>query len=196
MFLSDGVQSIWPSYLDSRSRSQVKVKVNGFTLDFRVLSISQEPLCRFSLNFSPRFKVKVTGQGSVVYPSICVHSISSESFVQFSLIFTQMFFSVRQCAEHMTQLPRLKVKGFTLEFCVLSISPEPLGWFSLNFTQMFRSVRQCAERMTQLPRLKVTGQVMWFTRAVMICQKRIAIYCNIWGTYCDLPQYIVYNLWS
>ena len=40
-----------------------------------------------------------------------------------------MFLLVGRCAEHMTQLPRLKVKvtgqGFTLEFRVRSISPEP-----------------------------------------------------------------------
>ena len=50
-----------------------------------------------------------------------------------------MFVSVRQCAEQMTQLPRLKVtgqgQGIYPEFCVCSISPEPLGQFSLNFTQ-------------------------------------------------------------
>ena len=71
-----------------------------------------------------------------------------------------MFLLVRRCAEHMTQLPRLKVKvkRFTLEFRVRFISPEPLGRFSLNFTQMFLLVRQCAEHMTQLPGLKVTGQ--------------------------------------
>ena len=103
-------------------------------------------------------RLKVTGQGHVIYPSIRVRSISPASFERFSLNFTQMFLSVRRCAEHMTQLPRLKVKGFTIEFCVRSISPEPLGQFSFNFTQMILSVRRCAEHMTQLPRLKVTDQ--------------------------------------
>ena len=149
------MQSLSLSYLDSRSRSQVKVK--GFTLEFRVRSISPELLGRFSLNFTqmslsvrrcaeyitqlPRLKVKVTGQGHVIYPSIRVCSISPASFERFSLNFTQMFLSVRRCAEHITQLPRLKVKGFTLEFRVRSVSPEPLGQFQLNFTQKFLSMR-------------------------------------------------------
>ena len=101
-------------------------------------------------------RLEVIGQGHVIYPSICVRSISPESFERFSLKFTQIFLSVRRCAEHMTQLPRLKVKGFTLEFRVRSISPKPLGQFLLNFTQMFLSMRRCADRMTQLPRLNVT----------------------------------------
>ena len=58
-----------------------------------------------------------------------VRSLSPEPLKRFSLNFTQMFLSVRQYVEHMTQLPRVKVtvKGFTLEFRVFSISPEPLG---------------------------------------------------------------------
>ena len=64
----DGVQSTWPSYLDSRSQ------VKGFTLEFHVCSISPESFWRFSLNF------------------------------------TQMFLSVRLCAEPMTPLDRFKVK--------------------------------------------------------------------------------------
>ena len=47
----------------------------------------------------------------VIYPSICVHSISPKPFKRFSLNITQMFLSVSRCAEHMTQLPRLKVTG-------------------------------------------------------------------------------------
>ena len=91
-----------------------------------------------------------------IIPSVTrVRSISPEPFERFSLNFTQMFLSVRRCAEHMTQLPRIKVKGFTLEFRIHSISPEPLGRFSLSFTQMFLLVRQCAEFMTRLHRLKV-----------------------------------------
>ena len=79
---------------------------------------------------------------------------------RFSLHFTQMFLSVRQCAEHITQLLRLKVTvmGFTLEFCFRSISPESFEGLSFKFTQMFVSVRRCAEPMTRLPRLKVTLQ--------------------------------------
>ena len=73
-----------------------------------------------------------------------------------------MFLSVSRCAEHMTQLPRLKVTGqvnvIYSSSRVIFISPESFERFSLNFTQMFLSVRQYAEHMTQLPRLKVTGQ--------------------------------------
>ena len=118
----ESVKSIWPSYLDSRSSTQVK----GFTLKFRVSSISPEPFGQFSPNFTQMFlsvrqcaelnkllrrlKVKVTLQGHVIYPSVCVHSISLESLEQFSLNFTQMFLSVRRCAEPRTQLRKLKVK--------------------------------------------------------------------------------------
>ena len=96
-------------------------------LEFRDRSISPEPFGRFSLNFTQMFlsvirctefmtrlhrlKVKVTLQGHGIYSSIRVRSIFPESFERFSLIFTQMFLSVRRCAEHMTQLPRLKVTG-------------------------------------------------------------------------------------
>ena len=69
-----------------------------------------------------RLKVTVTLQGNAIYHSIHVSSKTPESFERFSLNFTQMFLSVRGCARHMTQLPRLKVKRFTLEFCVRSIS--------------------------------------------------------------------------
>ena len=54
-------------------------------------------------------RLKVTGQGHLIYPSIRFPSISSESFERFSSL-NQIFLSVRRCAEHMTQLPRLKVK--------------------------------------------------------------------------------------
>ena len=50
-----------------------------------------------------RLKVKVTLLGHVIYPSVCVHSISPESLQRFSLNVTQML-SVRRCAEPMTQL--------------------------------------------------------------------------------------------
>ena len=49
-------------------------QVKGFTIEFRVRSISPKPLGRFSLNF------------------------------------TQMFLSVRQCAEPLTRLHRLKFR--------------------------------------------------------------------------------------
>ena len=103
-----------------------RIKVNGFTLEFRVRSKSPELFWQFSLNFTqmflsvrqcaehitqlPRLNVKVTGQGHVIYSSIRVRSISPESFEQFSFNFTQMFLSVRRCAEHITKLPRFKVK--------------------------------------------------------------------------------------
>ena len=63
-----------------------------------------EPMTRLS-----RLKVKVTRQGSVIYPSVRVHSISPESFRRFSLNVTQMFLSAMWCAEPMTQLRRPKV---------------------------------------------------------------------------------------
>ena len=56
-----------------------------------------------------RLKVKVTLHGHVIYPSICVRSISPEPFERFSLNFTQMFLRVIQCAEPMTQLCKNKV---------------------------------------------------------------------------------------
>ena len=106
-------------------RLKVKVTVKGFTLELCVHSISQEPLRRFSLNFTQifllvkrcaepmtwlhRLKVKVTLQGHVIYPSIDVCSISPESFEPFSLNSTQMSLLVRMCTEHMTQLPSYKV---------------------------------------------------------------------------------------
>ena len=46
----------------------------------------------------PRLKVK----GHVIYPSFRVRSISPDSFEKISLNFTQMFLSVRRCAEQMT----------------------------------------------------------------------------------------------
>ena len=52
-------------------------------------------------------RLKVTGQGHVIYPSIRFPS-SFESFERFSSL-NQIFLSVRRCVEHMTQLPKLKV---------------------------------------------------------------------------------------
>ena len=151
------------------------MKVKGFTPEFRVGSISHEPFRWFSLNFTQiflsvrwcaepmtrlhRLTVKVTLHFHVIFFSIRVCSISPKPFEQFSSNFTKMFLLERWHAEHMAQLPRpkVKVRGFTLEFCICSISTEPFWRFSLNFTQMFLLVRRCAEHMTQLPRLKVTG---------------------------------------
>ena len=79
-----------------------------------------------------------------------------------------MFLSMRQHAELMAWLHRLKVnvrlQGIVIypSIHVRSISPEPFERFSLNFTQLFLLVRWCAEHMTQLPRLNVTGQGQGF----------------------------------
>ena len=50
------------------------------------------------------------GQVHVIYPSMCVHSISPKPFELVSLNFIQMFLLVRQSKEHMTQPNWLKVK--------------------------------------------------------------------------------------
>ena len=53
-----------------------------------------------------------------------------------------MVLSVRRCAEHMTQLPRIKVKVICRAHVIYpsirvrSISPEPFQQFLLNLTQM------------------------------------------------------------
>ena len=154
------MQSTWPSYLDFRSRSQVKGFTLKITLKFCVLSIYPEPFGWFSLNLTQMFlslrwsaqpmsqlcrlKVKVTLQGHVIYSSVCVHSISPEPFEQFSLNFTQMFLSVRLCAEPMTQLCKVKVtlhsRSWDLPLNFVSFkSPQPIVRFSLNITQMFLS---------------------------------------------------------
>ena len=89
-------------------------------------------------------RLKVTGQcHGILTLEFRVRSIYPEPFEQFSLNFTQIFHSVRQCVESMTQLHRLKVKvtlqghGNYPSICVCSISPESFERFSLNFTQMF-----------------------------------------------------------
>ena len=101
--------------------------------------------------------VKVTLQGHVIYPSICVCSVSPKPFERFSLNFTQMFPLVSRCAEHMTQLPWLKVK--VSGFCVRSISLEFFWQFPFTSLKCFAQW-DCVEHITQLPRLnvKVTGQ--------------------------------------
>ena len=89
----------------------------------------------------------------------CVRSISPESLGRFYLNFTQMLFSVSQCAEPMTRLCKLYVrvtlKGRVIYPCVHSTSPKPFKRFSFNFTQMFLWVMRFAYPMTQLCRLKV-----------------------------------------
>ena len=108
-------------------------------------------------------KVNVTLQGHVIYPSIRLCYIYPKYFERFSLNFTQMFLSVRQCAEQMTKLPRVKVtgqgQGITFEFRVRSIYPESFERFSLNFTQVILSVRRCAEPITWPHRLRLKVKV-------------------------------------
>ena len=74
-------------------------------------------------------RLKVIGQGHVIYPSIRVRSIPPKSFEWFSLNFTQMFLAVIQCAEHMTQLPRLKVNDLRLNFVSAPYLRNPKGDF-------------------------------------------------------------------
>ena len=68
-----------------------------------------------------------------------VSSISLESFERFSLNCTQMFPSVRRCAELILSFAdsrsrsHFKVMAFTLHFRVSSISPEPFERFSFKF---------------------------------------------------------------
>ena len=45
------------------------------------------------------------------YPDFRVCSISPEPFDLFSYYFTHMYLLVRRCAEHIIELPRLKVTG-------------------------------------------------------------------------------------
>ena len=100
---------------------------------------------------------KVTGLSL----EFCGRSISSLSLGGFSLNFGQMFTSVGQCAEPITQpcglrlMSQLKITSLSLEFGIGSISPLALKGFSLNIGQMFASVRWCAEPITQLCWLKV-----------------------------------------
>ena len=96
----------------------------------------------------------------------CVRSISSEPFERLIVNFTQMALSVRQCAESMNWVYRLKVKVnfqghgiYPLQFPVRSISPEPFERFSFNFTQMFLSARRCAEYIAKLWSLEVNAIV-------------------------------------
>ena len=88
----------------------------------------------------------------------CVRSISSESFERFIVNFTQMSLSVRQCAEPINQVCRLKVnfQGHGIyPYPVCYISPEPFKSWSSNFTQILPSVRLCAVPITQLGTVKV-----------------------------------------
>ena len=77
-------------------------------------------------NLRSRSQFKVMG----FFLEFCVRSITPEPFERFSLNFGQMFKSLKQCAEPMTQLSetlrsQFKVMDFTPQFRVRSISLEP-----------------------------------------------------------------------
>ena len=93
------------------------------------------------------------------------YGICSKPFELVSLCFIQMFLLVRQCAEPMTQLQRLKIKvtvqGQRLNpwiFCLLHIS-EPFERFLSSFCQMLISLRQFAEPLIQLHRVWVKAHL-------------------------------------
>ena len=113
---------------------------------------------------------RVNTQGHVIYSSIGDRYIAPEASGKFSLNFVQMFLSIRQCTNHMAQLPRLKVKvtcqgqGYNFEFCVRCIYLWTLWVIIINLIQMFLSVKRCAGPMNWLCRLKVKSHFkdMWF----------------------------------
>ena len=75
-----------------------------------------------------------------------VRSISPEPFERVSLNFTQML-TVRQCAEHMAQLPRIKVtvEGHgTILFLVIFIKLHPNVSLSEKMCRTFDSAMQTA----------------------------------------------------
>ena len=103
------------------------------------LSIRQ---CAEHMTLLRRLKVKVTFLGHVIYPSIRIPSIPPNFlFIELQFNFTQMLLTVRQCVEHMTQLPRLnvkdpdKVKGLIIKFVYATYRLKPFVRFSLTFTQ-------------------------------------------------------------
>ena len=119
-----GVQSTWPSNLNSRSRSQVMVE--GLMHDFQVRSISLEPSGRFSFSFTQMFisvrrcaeimtrlhrlKVKVTLQGHVIYPSIRVRCISPEYFwTLFINLHSNVPLSEVECRTNDSATPQLSI---------------------------------------------------------------------------------------
>ena len=88
---------------------------------------------------TPLRRLKVTLQGHVIYPSVCVHSISPEPF---SLNFTQMFLCEAVCRTN-DSATQTRVQGHTSRSWDLPLnfisfkSPQPFVRFSLNITQMF-----------------------------------------------------------
>ena len=104
-----------------------------FIVNFTQMSLSVKR-CAEPMNRVCRLKVKFNFQGHGMYPLQCdsipllyqiwqenmfklnplhfsVRSISPEPFERFSLNFTQMFLSMRQGAEHMTQLCSLEINA-------------------------------------------------------------------------------------
>ena len=149
-------------------------KVTGLSLEFCVHSVSSLPLGGFSLNFGQMF----TSVGQCAEPIIqpCglrsrsqlkvtslslefgVGSISPLPLEGFSLNSSQMFASVRWCAEPITQVCWLKVKvtieGHQYEPWIL----RPLHCHSdclVKFGSDVCLVRWCVEHLTQQCRLKV-----------------------------------------
>ena len=135
------MQNFLTGYADSRSRSPFKCNL---PFNSCLLHISHT-LCMISIKHHPIVPLSETmcrahdsatqtkGQGytsgHVIYPSNRVHLISPEPFDRFSVNFTQLFFSVRRCAEPMTQLHRLnfKVIQFTLDFVSTPYHMNPLN---------------------------------------------------------------------
>ena len=92
----------------------------NFTHMFLLVRLCAEPMPRLH-----SLKVKVTIQGHVINPSICVRSISPKPFELVSLNFSTW-------PSHIDSRSLVKVKGFILEFGVCSISPEPWGQFFMK----------------------------------------------------------------
>ena len=103
--------------------------------------------------------------------------LSFEPIQQASLNFTEMFLSVRQYAEPMFPLHRLKIKvtlhghGIYSSIRFSSIFSEPFKQFSFTFTQMFLSVRWCGDSITHPHRfeLRFILQVQEFTLNFCVC---------------------------
>ena len=135
-------------------------------------TISPEPLGRFLLSFTQMFlsvrrcaepmnwlhklKVKVKLQSHVIYPSICVHSISPlHSNIHLSEVVCRTNDSASQ-SQGLGHTSRSKYLHFNF---VSFESPQPLVRFSLNITQMFLLVGWCAEPMTRYANsVKLQGQ--------------------------------------
>ena len=129
----DRVQKQWLSYQDfKRSWSHYQV-MRYFTLQFSV-SLCLNDFQKQSLKCSPHWDVvqnpwlnyaqsRSSSHLKVMEFTLqfCVHSISSEPFVRFSFNFTQLFLSMRQCAEPMTH-SRARLRFDVMGFCCPSNS--------------------------------------------------------------------------